>query len=73
MTLKLPKKDHQLPNCPVCEGSQVTQYRNAQFERRYRACHFCGGTGNYPVALTGSPPVAHRIVVDLMAQLEDKG
>lgn len=44
----MPKKDPNKPNCSSCGGRQILPYRNSSYERDYKLCTTCKGTGNSP-------------------------
>jgi DnaJ-class molecular chaperone len=43
---RLPKKNHDMPNCESCGGRQLVPARSASFARIWRKCSACKGTGN---------------------------
>lgn len=47
----IPKKDGSKPNCSTCGGRQLVQSRNAAYQKVWKLCIICKGTGNTPTQL----------------------
>lgn len=45
---RMPRKDPSKPNCETCGGRQLVSSRNAAYQKCWKLCVICEGSGNEP-------------------------